>query len=335
MITLALALALLAAPPAPTTTLAFVGDVNFRDLPSADGVFSGVAPSLAAADLAIGNLEGLLLDTPTDAYKDKRINITASSRFVRTLQGSGLDAFGLANNHTWDHGADGLREHLGHLRDAGLATFGAATDDAAARAAYRATLPVGCVAVVPATLKSNKKPKAVTSAAAATYTLDDLAPLVARLRAERAAGCFVVAFVHAGKERAKVPPAAVVAAYRELATAADLVVGAHPHVLEGVELGDGARGAIAYSLGNFLFRNVDADKRRSGILEATLVKDLDGRPRLAGLALRPVTIDGATWLPRLATPSEAAETARVMADRSRPFGTKAALVDGRIELGRD
>ncbi|MFO0749904.1 MAG: CapA family protein [Myxococcota bacterium] len=267
-------LLLLAAPPAPRATLAFVGDINFRDLGTESGIFEAVRPTLDAADLAVGNLEGLLLDHPSDAYKNTRINITASSRFVATLPASGIDVFGLANNHTWDHGADGLREHLGHLRDAGLATFGAAADDAAARAARRVTLPVGCVSFVPATLKSNKKPPRDTAKAgvsAATYAIDRLEPLIERLRAERAAGCFVIAWVHAGKERAGIPPKAVATAYRALAQAADLVVGHHPHVLEGVEVT--ASATIAYSLGNFLFRNDDADKRRSGVMLAELVKD--------------------------------------------------------------
>lgn len=316
---------LLHSPP-PRVTLAFAGDINFRDQ-RRTGTFDAVRGYLEAADLAVGNLEGLLLDDPRDAFTDARINITADARHTSALRASGFDLIGLANNHTWDHGADGLREHLGHLST--LTTFGVGRDDASARAAYRYKHNHGCVSLVPATLKSNKKAPPDADMYAATYRRDDLAPLVERLRAER--DCFVIAWVHAGKEGAALPTQQTRADFRALAEAADLVIGHHPHVLQGVELT--ARGAIVYSLGNFLFINQSRDKRRSAILEVAL-EPRDGRLVLAELAMRAVMIDGRTYLPRPATAKEAKETTRVLAERSEPFDVSATLVDGRVLFTR-
>ncbi|MCC6622194.1 MAG: CapA family protein [Deltaproteobacteria bacterium] len=345
MVALALALVLPLAlgAPARTSSLAFVGDVCFRELPTTDGLFDAVRPLLERADLAVGNLEGLLLDDPVDAFRDPRINITAHSRFAAALAGSGLDLVGLSNNHTWDHGAAGLVEHLGHLARAHVASFGAARDEASARAAQRIELPAGCVAIVPATFKSNKRPPATTEAFAATYAIDDPAPLVARLAEERARGCLVVAYVHAGRERAALPTREVRRAFAELAAAADLVVGHHPHVLEGVALPhDPGDAVVAYSLGNFLFVNRDADKRRSGVLEVTISPGaLAGpgaqgatRPVITRVALAPVTIDARTYLPRPATDAEARQTVKVLADRSRPFGTRVDWDGARVVFSR-
>ncbi|MFO0749903.1 MAG: hypothetical protein U1F43_30170 [Myxococcota bacterium] len=47
-----------------------------------------------------------------------------------------------------------------------------------------------------------------------------------------------------------------------------------------------------------------------------------------------MTIDARTFLPRLATAKEAAETARLLGDRSRPFGTSATLEAGVTRFAR-
>jgi poly-gamma-glutamate synthesis protein (capsule biosynthesis protein) len=102
----------------------------------------------------------------------------------------------------------------------------------------------------------------------------------------------VIVALHAGWEYAG-PPGAL---QRELAHAAvdagaALVLGAHPHVLQGIELYKNA--PIVYSLGNFVF-DADADDRRqpgmptllSGVLRVRL-----GPEGVRGLELRPVLIE--------------------------------------------
>jgi hypothetical protein len=325
-----------AAATASTATLAFVGDICFRDSEEDPDPFADVRERLARADYTVGNLEGILLKKPTEPYEDPRINITVHARNARKLKESGIDLFGLANNHSWDHGSAGLLETKKHVERLGLPTYGAARKEEDARAARRIDLPVGCVSVVPATVKSNKKPE--PGAFAATYDIKDPSPLAARLKAEREAGCFVVLSVHGGKERAPMPTDEVMAAYRAMALEADLVVGHHPHVLEGVEFSTG--GAIAYSLGNFVFKNTPeydhVDKRRSGILEAVLEKGPgDARARLKELAVVPVTLDPQTFRPRVSKEGpERDDVVQVLTERSAPFGTKARLDGDRLVFER-
>jgi poly-gamma-glutamate synthesis protein (capsule biosynthesis protein) len=76
--------------------------------------------------------------------------------------------------------------------------------------------------------------------------------VVGEIRALRPECYKVVVFAHWGTEYAPVANAAQVAEAHEFIDAgADLVIGAHPHVVQNVETYRGR--AIFYSLGNFMF----------------------------------------------------------------------------------
>ncbi len=257
--------------PEPTR-LDFIGDVSFAgrsDAPAA--VFAEVAPTLRAATFAVANVEGLLLAGGAPTYREARLDISASPRYAEAFVDSGVDLLGTANNHSWDASSDGVRENLRHL--ARWPTFGSGTNDDA-RAPVRKMFTTGCVSFVPATLKSNRpaRPDAVV----AYYPADALDALYALVRDERAAGCAPIVYVHWGREAVPAPPRAVVVVGEALVKAgAAAVVGHHPHVLQGITLRDGPHGRvpIAWSLGNFVFKNRDPDKRRTGILQLTLGAD--------------------------------------------------------------
>lgn len=69
-------------------------------------------------------------------------------------------------------------------------------------------------------------------------------------------GSFNIALVHGGEEWSTLPTTDQRRLYTELARAgADLVVGSHPHVLQGLQVFQGS--LISYSLGNFLFPGMD------------------------------------------------------------------------------
>jgi poly-gamma-glutamate synthesis protein (capsule biosynthesis protein) len=75
----------------------------------------------------------------------------------------------------------------------------------------------------------------------------------------------VIVQIHWGDEYADDPAYTQVhAAHAMIEAGADLVIGHHPHVLQGFELHEG--GFIAYSLGNFLFENTNDPARLTGVL---------------------------------------------------------------------
>ena len=71
--------------------------------------------------------------------------------------------------------------------------------------------------------------------------------------------------IHWGAEYADMPAKIQRSEAKRLIEAgADMVIGHHPHVLQGVERHED--GLIAYSMGNFLFENTNAIPKLTGVL---------------------------------------------------------------------
>jgi len=339
VLTIALLMTLVAtASPPATVRVGFVGDVSFAgrgDDPAE--VFASVHDLLSAPDLTVGNVEGLLLESGAPRYREARLDISAHPRWAQALATSGIDLFGTANNHSWDAGARGVHAHLEAL--SGLATFGSGPTPEEALAPARRRTAAGCLSFVPATLKSNRARQ--DGASVAWYGPRGerpVAALEALVRVERQAGCAPIVSIHWGREARTAPDAAVVDFGHALVDAgAALVVGHHPHVLQGIAWRETPHGeaAIAWSLGNFVFKNRDPEKRRTGLLEATFIASAaDHPPLLHALAFTPMTIDATTFRPRPATRTEAAATARAIAERSTRFGVRVTTNAGKLELAR-
>lgn len=104
-----------------TVTLVAVGDVlvNREDPRTA---LSGVLPLLRAADLAFGNVEGVLTDTHPVVPGAMASTVTGTRNAVGF---AGLDLASLANNHTMDAGHAGLTDTVAALAAHGVTTMGA------------------------------------------------------------------------------------------------------------------------------------------------------------------------------------------------------------------
>lgn len=329
-----LALSILAQPEPDAVRVGFVGDVNFAGRIDPPGeVLAEARAVLSAPDITVANLEGLLLEHGAPGYGEARLDITMKPSYAAALVGSGIDLLGVANNHSWDAGANGVIEHLRHLAATDLEVLGAGESIASAYAATRRTTAAGCLSFVPATLKSNRPTRA--GAHVATYGARGERPvsaLYALIASERAAGCAPIVTIHWGREARPTPDARVVEVGHGLVDAgAALVVGHHPHVLQGVEWRGGS--AIAWSLGNFVFRNRTPDKRMTGLLLARFEPDRDGgAPALTTLKLMPMTIDPRTFRPRPAIAKETREHLEVLTARSRSFGTEVSLTEGVLRF---
>ncbi len=118
-----------------TITLALVGDImlgttypSTRIAPNdARDIFSGPDSLLRAADLACGNLEGVLADEgkarKTPGAKGS-YSFLMPTRLVQRLVDAGFDFMGIANNHVYDFSSAGLRSTMSVLDEAGLAYAG-------------------------------------------------------------------------------------------------------------------------------------------------------------------------------------------------------------------
>ncbi|WP_256838983.1 CapA family protein [Ornithinimicrobium faecis] len=303
-------------------SIAFVGDVMLgrsigeRILAGRDP-FAGVAAELAAADLVVGTLETTVGEGGEP--EDKAFTFQAPPESIDTLLGAGFDLVALANNHSYDYGADGILGTLDLLDEAGLSHVGAGTDADAARAPVVLTAGgvetafLSYVDVPDDWTGYRNRDWAVTSNSPGVAWAEP-ADIAADVAAAAADSDHVVVLLHAGTEGSHQPGEVQrTAADAALAAGATAVIGGHPHVLQGHRLEDGQ--LTAWSLGNFVFDGFgdDPDASRSVILGLTL--DDEGITDLTWT--RVAIVDGLPQVVDPQTPDGRAVLERVEADVAR------------------
>jgi poly-gamma-glutamate synthesis protein (capsule biosynthesis protein) len=247
----------------PTTTvvenkgirLAAVGDLLLAAGPAGThppretaAIFADVRPLFREADLVVGNLECTLPGSGATVPTEPRV--VATEDLVRAVAAAGITTVSLANNHMFDCLAGGFHRLRRLLDDLGITYFGAGDNlrEAAAPAIVQVRgVRVGFLgAADPRTGPSGFAGPSVPGVS--PLKMADLIDDIRRLRAEVD---HVVVSLHWGEERLSIPSPAQVAQAHALADAgASLVLGHHPHVLQGLEVYRGV--PIIHSLGNFV-----------------------------------------------------------------------------------
>ncbi len=186
------------------------------------------------------------------AAKDKQYTFRLPPNKVALFQEMGIDGVALANNHALDFGRDALLDTCGVLDAAGILHTGAGADLEQARRPVAIEAQGKKVAVIGATRVMPTADWAAGKGHPGMLAAYDMAVLLDEIRIQRQANDFVAVYIHWGVEKEETPQEYQRAMGRQMVEAgADLVVGAHPHVLQGVEYYQGK--LIAYSLGNFVF----------------------------------------------------------------------------------
>lgn len=192
--------------------------------------FQNVKSIFDADDLTIVNMEGTL--TEETARQDKTYAFKGPAEYAQILTSGGVEAANLANNHSHDYGDKSYTDTIETIEAAGIVSFG-----------YDRT----------AVMDVN----GIKVGLVGTYELADGMgcedEMIANIKAveEQGAQIVIVSF-HWGLERENYPTENQVNLARSaIDNGADLVLGHHPHVLEGIEVYNGKN--IVYSLGNFCF----------------------------------------------------------------------------------
>jgi len=307
-------------------TLAFVGDIlpagsvaRLMERHGYDFPFLEAKALLSAADIAAGNLESAITERGTPA-ENKQYLFRGPAAALPAIRDAGFDVLNLANNHTLDYGWGGLKDTMDALDDHGIRHVGVGTDGREGFAPVYVEAGGITVAFIGV---SNVVPevswKAGPKNAGVAELYDPRRALEAVREADRNADVVVV-LVHWGVERAETPEAYQTEKGRHLIDAgADLVIGSHPHVLQGIEAYNGKW--IAYSLGNFVFNMTTSSRTaETGVLWAEC-----GKGGECGLTFHPMKAENTQ--PR---PLEG-EARKAILDRlaALSFGVE-ILEDGRI-----
>jgi poly-gamma-glutamate capsule biosynthesis protein CapA/YwtB (metallophosphatase superfamily) len=210
---------------------------------------AGISSAWSGADLLIGNLECpcVIEAKPVEGPLPELIFHAPASR-LSELADAGFSAVTLANNHILNCGALGLLETIQGLEEVGISHVGAGMN--LAEAIQPAFIPVGGLIV--GIVAFCYGPPAGRSSPGVALCEPGL--MRRGLAMARAGADLVIAVLHDGLEYSDVPPAKTRGRFRFLAeNGADIVIGHHPHVLQGLEWYGHV--LIAYSLGDFLFHN--------------------------------------------------------------------------------
>lgn len=272
-------------PRPATLDLVFVGDVVLGEYvgdghrsfagPLAPGdPFADVA-ELLKADLVVGNLESPVMhEIPKESPLRYGHRFGASAPAVAGLAAGGFDVMSVANNHANDLGRDGLEETPEVLRAAGITPVGEATLDGSPLRVVTLEHRGWRIGFISATTWLNHAPEPgdpKVPVVAVSRLKRALVPLVEQARPDHD---LVIVLLHWGRERREKPePAQVHAAHAFIDAGADLVIGHHPHVLQGIERY--GNGLIAYSLGNFLFPAREEAFRDSAVLSVRVSEESD------------------------------------------------------------
>ena len=212
-----------------------------------EAVYGDLLPELRASDLRIANLECPLTRSESAVSKSGSV-LKGVPEHIAGLTCVPFDIVTLANNHVFDYGPDAFQETSDLLGAHGIRGVGAGLNREAAMAPLVVELGETRIALI-----SFSEGEDLTAASDKPGVFGwEVEAVEQAVRQARATADLVVVFCHAGVEYIPFPPPYLARALQRVARAgADLVVGHHPHVPQGVQIVDGT--PIAYSLGNFVF----------------------------------------------------------------------------------
>ena len=230
---------------------------------------------LGTCDQVVANLESTLTEAPS--VKDRGITLRSDPSTVGKLKELNVNVTNLANNHIMDCGHHGLTETLNVLAKNEIQWFGAGKDLKQASSPFILEFSAGRIAFLAYSYKAWDVPStaAVNSPGANPLNLEDAKRQIGALRDK---GFIVCTSYHGGNEHFRIPNPKYMTILRELVKAgANLVIGHHAHVFQGIEIYKNS--IIAYGLGNFFVEwrrsKIEFKKRRGENVGLFLTLEID------------------------------------------------------------
>ncbi len=254
-----------------------------------DFPLSEVRGFLKQGDVVMGNFEGVLSAKVRNGEKYPDLTFCGLPEFGDALARAGFNVINIANNHSFEHGPEIFLETVDHLKKAGLRICGLRGNDSAYYSEPVVLTLNGCGigilgynwvgvnnfpevdryiaqshdSLVNYTWERDKKPE-IPIRKVNSQVIGD----IRRLRNEVDV---VILMAHWGYEFVTVPPYKLtLEAQAFIEAGANIIIGSHSHVLQGVQKYRG--GFIFYSLGNFIFDSRTRRLKHTAILEVVLDK---------------------------------------------------------------
>lgn len=285
------------------TDIAAAGDGSFDSFAESYGTsyfFENVRDIFAEDDLTIVNFEGTLSEQ--GEREDKLFAFRGSPDYVNILTSSSVEAANMANNHSMDYGKISRTDTKNYLTKAGILNF------RGKRIAYTEI-------------------NGIKIALAGVNILNDVEKTYFEevVRTAKANADLVILSVHWGEEKATEPnDEQKEFAHKAIDCGADLVLGTHPHVLQGIEKYNGKY--IAYSLGNFCFGGNNSPSDKDAMMfRQTFTFDENGLRNDDNISIIPCRISGHDgyndYQPKVAQGEQRNKIISRINEYSKQFGT--------------
>ena len=263
---------------------------------------------LRDADVAMVNLECPITDRGTKV--EKPYNFRMRPSYVGAIRDAGIDIVNLANNHIFDYGEVGFFDTIANLDSAGILHVGAGRNRQEAHRPVVMELGGRRFAFL-GYYGGDEAPVAkADSPGVAQRGVRLIAKDIERARARERADVVIVT-LHWGEEKAEYPePKYVNFGHAVIEAGADLIIGHHPHVLQGVERYN--NGVIVYSLGNFIFGGNARHTYDTAVFEAAFAGD--------SVNYRFIPIGVRQWQATVLSGQDSANVAEILRKRSEIFG---------------
>ena len=291
--------------PKGDVSIAVVGDITFAKsmssvLSGGKSPYAGVENVTSKVDLLLINFENPSTNSSNAVKGD--IPFKSSPEYAKLAKNNNNTVAAIANNHVFDYGIDGMHDTVNNLKNEGMAVLGAGDNASQANAPVTQEINGRKITIFNymdsdnfAEYSNDAIPRAnETSPGFSVYNSDIATKQIKE--AKKNGSDFVLVYFHYGNEYSNSPNENQVKMSHEVIDAgADIVLGSHPHVPQGIEMYNGT--PIFYSLGNFMFYDLAVSKTRQDyFVEIDLVNDT------AECTVYPVNIVG--FLPQFMTPSE-------------------------------
>ena len=263
------------------TTLSFVGDISLADdweiIPYYDSRGQGVYGILGeevvnimkSADIMVANNE-FTVSNRGSKLPNKYYTFRAKPERLAIYDEMGVDIVSIANNHAYDYGEDAFLDTLKYLKEYDIPYVGGGVNREEATSPYYFVANGYKIAFIGATRaeKYILTPEAKENSSG-VFRAYDPTLLLETISEVKKTSDYVVVLIHWGREDShKLEDVQVETGKKYIDAGADLLIGSHAHVLQGMEFYNGK--LIAHNLGDFIFNRETKD---TGILNVTISDD--------------------------------------------------------------
>lgn len=297
---------------------------DYIDKNGGASALENIAEHLAAADVTIANVESPLSNDESEPIIDKDVYIIGRPSAIEGIKNSGIDLASLANNHIMDYTGPALKDTLEALDGAGVKHAGAGMTEAEAEKPAEMEVDGVSIAffswtdIVPDYFLAHEDEPGVVSARM------NMADACKRVREAKATHDIVIVSMHWGVEYEDYITDYLQSepAHQLVDAGADVIVGNHPHVMEGIEFYKGS--LIAYAHGNCVFWQKYDHTHESILVNFDMTDE-----GIKNVVVTPLYLDDTYGIPDFATGSQARETLERLEEISEGMNTAFEIRDGK------